>query len=342
MTGIPNTKIGIMSFAHHHAAGYAAVLREMTGVEVRAADPSTDEADAAGGEKRGRELAADLGIDYAETYGELLAWKPDGVIIATENSRHLDAIRLAAGAGAQILCEKPLATTVHDARAAREICNGAGVNLMVAFPVRFNPDFSDLRSAVDAGRLGDIVAVSGTNNGRIPIDTRRWFIDKELAGGGAIIDHTVHIADLVDALFGLAPVRVHAVANHLFGEHEVETGGVVTIDYEDGLIATIDCSWSRPRHYPTWGGLTMHVTGTGGLAALDAFAARVEGFTESGRRPVWLPFGTDVNSLMLAEFVSAVREGRVAEPGFGSGIRTTQIVEAAYLSVQSGQPVAVA
>lgn len=324
-------KIGIMSFAHLHAAGYVGALRGMPGVEVLAADPAAD--GASPGEKRGRDLAIELGVDYVDTYEELLAWSPDGVIIATENSRHLEAIRLATAAGAHILCEKPLATTVPDAEAAQQICRDAGVNLMVAFPVRFNPDFSDLRSAVGSGCLGEIVAVSGTNNGRIPTDSRQWFANKELAGGGAIIDHTVHVADLIDALFDSAPVRVHAVANQAFGgdELDVETGGVVTIDYENGLIATIDCSWSRPQHFPTWGGLTMHVTGIDGLASLDAFAGRIEGFAESGRRPVWLPFGADAITLMLREFLASIREGRAAVPGFSSGIRTTQKIGRAHV-----------
>lgn len=341
MRDTPTLKIGIMSFAHLHAVGYVGALRGMPGVEVLAADPASDGARA--GELRGRELAAELGIDYVDTYEELLEWGPDGVIIATENSLHLEAIRLAAAAGVQILCEKPLATTVSDAEEAQLICRDAGVNLMVAFPVRFNPDFSDLRSAIGSGRLGEIVAVSGTNNGRIPTESRRWFAQKELAGGGAIIDHTVHVADLINALFDAAPVRVHAVASQAFGDDDldVETAGVVTIDYENELIVTIDCSWSRPQRFPTWGGLTMHVTGLDGLASLDAFAGRIEGFADSGRRPVWLPFGADANTLMLREFLDSIHEGRPAEPGFSSGIRTTQIVEAAYKSVQTGQAVAV-
>lgn len=343
MTDTRNVKIGIMSFAHLHAAGYATALRDMDGVTVLAADPAAGEPGSPPDEKRGRDLAGELGVDYVDTYEELLAWNPDGVIIATENSRHLEAISLAAAAGARILCEKPLAATVRDAEEAQRICRAAGVDLMVAFPVRFNPDFSDLRAAIGSGRLGDIVAMTGTNNGRIPSDARRWFVDKDLAGGGAIIDHTVHVADLVDALTDSPPMRVHAVANNVFGGGDVgvETGGVVTIDYENGLIVTIDCSWSRPQHYPTWGGLTLHVSGTEGLASFDAFAGRVEGFTDSGRRPAWLPFGADANALMLAEFLTAMRAGRPAEPGFKSGIRTTRIVEAAYQSVRSGRPVSV-
>ena len=67
-----------------------------------------------------------------------------------------------------MLCEKPIATTLEDADAMTAACAAAGVQLMIAHPVRFAPAFVGLREVVAAGTLGEIVSIAGTNNGRIP------------------------------------------------------------------------------------------------------------------------------------------------------------------------------
>ena len=218
-----------------------------------------------------------------------MSWEPDGVVVCAENALHRGLVELAARAGAHVLCEKPLATTLGDAQAMIDACAAAGVNLMTAFPVRFSPAFGALQQAVNNGSLGSVLAVTGTNNGRIPLDQRAWFVDPELAGGGSLMDHTVHVADLLDALLSPARAsRVYAAANRVL-HHDlvsVETAGLVSIGYDNGVCATIDCSWSRPLTYPTWGGLTLQVVGAGGLAEMDAFGQRVDGHAASGKSAV--------------------------------------------------------
>lgn len=333
-------KIGLMSFAHPHSLGYARLLSAMPGIELMASDP--DYRDRAHGESGGPELAAVLGVAYLDTYAELLDWKPDAVVICSENVKHRADTELAAAAGAHVLCEKPMATSLHDGEAMIAACEAAAVSLMIAFPVRFSPAFRDLKSSVDHGNLGEVLTVNGTNNGKVPTD-RAWFTDKELAGGGAMTDHTVHIADMLDELFGAARVTtVYASTNDvLHPDRDVETAGLVSLTYDNGVTAVIDCSWSRPEHYPVWGGLTMQVIGTEGILEINPFAQRVDGYSEADRAPLWLTYGTDTDALMLREFITAIREGRAPEPGAGAGYRTLQVVQAAYESVRTGVPVAV-
>ena len=74
---------------------------------------------------------------------------------------------------------------------------------------------------------------------------------------------------------------MRAVTNRILEQEpatEVETGGIVTIEYEQGVIATVDCSWSQPRTAPTWGGLTLDVIGTKGRVRIDPFNLRVAGY----------------------------------------------------------------
>lgn len=334
-------KIAMMSFAHLHAVSYVQALKRL-GIEVIASDPDHDQRPA--GEAGGPSLAADLGVPYFDDYQALLATKPDGVIICSENAKHRELTELAAAAGAHVMSEKPIATSTADARAMIDACAAAGVNLMVAYPVRFSSAFAATKAAYDAGSLGQVLSVTGTNNGRIPLDARSWFVDPALAGGGSLADHTVHVADLLDSLFdGTRAAEVYASVNKILhaDKVEVETAGLVSIRYANGVLATIDCSWSKPPNYPTWGGLTLQLVGTGGIADMDAFNSRVDGFSETDKKSLWLAYGGDADTALVAEFVDAIATGRRPQPDGEAGLRSMEIVEAAYQSVRSGEPVVI-
>lgn len=333
-------KVGLISFAHTHAVSYAGILRDLPDVECLATDP--DHASRPAGESGGRELADSLGVAYVDTLEELLAWQPDAVIVCSENVRHVDDVEAAAAAGAHVLCEKPLATTARDARRILDACERAGVWLMTAFPVRFTAQYAHVKAMLGTGAMGEVLSISGANNGRLPVE-RAWFTDPQLAGGGAIADHTVHIADLVFGLFPDASAEtVFAVENHLLHpEREAETAGLVSIRYSNGVTAVIDCSWSVPEHYPTWGGLTMRVIAEAGTAELAPFAERVDGFAESDRSPLWLSYGSDLDAAMITEFLGAIAADRQPVPSGRDGMRALEVVLAAYESAAVGHPVAV-
>src|SRR5690606_5292789 len=281
------------------------------------------------------------GEDVVGSYEEAWdAWPdgPDAIVVTSANAHHRDLVLEAARRGVHVLCEKPLATSVADAEKMVAACREAGVVLMTAFPVHFSPAVEALRSAIADGTLGEVIGLTGTNNGKLPAG-RDWFTDVDLAGGGSLVDHTVHIAEILDSVFG-APTTVHAVANQILyadraGEG-AETGGLVTLTYDSGLVATIDCSWSQPADAPTWGGLRLQALGTGGQLQIDAFAQHVGGPGQ------WLPYGSDLDGLLLEAFLDAVRAGQAVDPTGEVGLRTVKIVAAAQESVRTGQPVALA
>ncbi len=99
------------------------------------------------------------------------------------------------------------------------------------------------------------MGVNGINHSENPKDHRRWFADKALAGGGAVMDHTVHLADLLRWYFDAEVVEVYAQVDNPFcrTEVEVDSAGLILATLSNGVIASIDCSWSRPRGYPRWG-----------------------------------------------------------------------------------------
>lgn len=322
-------RVGLCSFAHVHAPVYAARLAAMPGVELLAADDDAE---------RGRRMSAALGITFAGAYDELFAMRPEAAVICVENVRHRALVEAAARAGAHVLCEKPLATTLADARAMIEACAAAGVILMTAFPVRFSPPIRTLAGMVAGGRLGEVLACTGTNQGQLP--GAGWFVDPVLAGGGAVFDHTVHLADILDWMLGPA-VRVYAQTNRIChaDEVDVETGGLLAMAYGDGAVATIDCSWDRPASYPTWGGLTLEVLGSRGSVAVDAFRQAVTHYDDAAGGARWAGWGPDLDARMLTEFLGAVREGRRPQPDGEAGLRAMAVALAAYRSADRGRPV---
>ncbi|WP_307680219.1 Gfo/Idh/MocA family protein [Streptomyces sp. V4I2] len=286
-----------------------------------------------------------MGAAYVDTWDEVFALSPDAVVVTSENARHRHLVERAAAAGAHVLCEKPLATTEADARAMIDACARAGVGLMTAYPVRFSPAFVALRRALADGLLGGLISVHGANNGSNPARSRPWFADPELAGGGALADHTVHLADLVDALLdGEQAAEVYAQANSVLDDGgpapDVETAGLVTIRYPGGVVAAVDASWSHPPDHPTWGGLAMTCVGEKAIVEFDAFPPLLGGFDSATGRDRWEAGGADLDAAMLDEFLDAARTGRRPSPDGESGLRTLRIVLAAYESLRTGHPVA--
>ncbi|MGY1550255.1 Gfo/Idh/MocA family protein [Microbacterium sp. A588] len=328
-------KIAVMSFAHPHARAYITALQARQDVELLASDPGS--ITAPDDPERGAALAAELGIAYADSYDKLMAWAPDGVVICSENALHREDIERAARAGAHVLSEKPLATTVADAVACVETCRQAGVSLMTAFPMRFTPMFRATLSAVRDGRIGTVISAAGVNHGKLPPS---WFVDPALSGGGAVMDLTVHLVDLLNTVLASSPDAVYAAANRVLHADDpsvrTETGGLVNVTYGNGAVATIDCSWSQPTAAPNWGGLTLHLIGTKGAIEIAPVDLHVEGIASDGR-PQWLSYGTDYSVPMIEEFVGSILEGREPSPSGVDGLRAVEVVAAAQASAASGQ-----
>ena len=326
-------KIGIMSFAHHHAEAYINNLAQIPGVAVM----GVADADVA----RGSRLAEKHEVPFFQSNAALLEAGPDGVIIASENSRHRELVELAADAGVHVLCEKPLATTVEDAETMVEACADAGVILMTAFPMRFSAPVLVVKQQLATGELGEVLAIKGANQGVLPTSHRQWFVDPELAGGGAVIDHTVHLVDVMRWYLESEVREVYAQTNRIFhaGEVEVETGALEMLTFENGVFATIDASWSRPPYWPTWGGLGFELVTERGSVMVDAFSQKLVVYSHDRRRPAWHDWGSDANQAMIEEFVDAIREERPPRVTGVDGLRAVEVTVAAYKSAATGEPV---
>ncbi len=328
-------KIGILSFAHHHGEAYLANLRAIPGVEVCGVadeDPM-----------RGQRFAQANGAPFYPSYDALLASKPDGVIICSENARHLSLVEMAASYKINVLCEKPIATNLHDAKMLVDVCAQAGVLLMTAFPMRFSTPLQEVKARLDSGELGQVFCFNATNQGELPTKHRAWFVDPFLAGGGALMDHTVHLVDIMRWYLGSEAAEVYAQTNKIFhaDEVEVETGGLEMITFQNGVFASIDASWCRPPYWPTWGGLTFEMVTERGAVIVDGFKQNITVYSHANQRPIWQYWGSDMNQAMISEFVSAIHAGREPSITGIDGLRAVEVTLAAYESARIGQPVKV-
>lgn len=323
-----SVEIGIISFAHMHAYSYADVLQHLPAAEL--VGVSDDNA------QRGRRVAGELGIAYYDS-DEALLDDVQAVVVTTENARHKEKVLQAADAGVAVLCEKPIATTVADAEEMIDVCQEAGVQLMISFSCRFAPAFLEANNMIVAGELGPILAIKGTNRSRNP---GGWFTDKQLAGGGSVMDHTVHIADLMRVVTGDEAGSVYCEMDTVYQpELPVEDSGVVTVEFSQGCIGSIDCSWSRPPHYPIWGDATLCIIGESGNLWLDLFLEHLDYYHNPDDSYNWTSYTESPNYVLMEQFTDCVQSGALVPITGQDGLKALEITLAAYESAQSGQPV---
>jgi UDP-N-acetylglucosamine 3-dehydrogenase len=326
-----SVRIGVVSFAHVHAPAYASVLTSLAAADfVGLADDDAS---------RGREAAERFGVRYFEDARGLFE-AVDAVVVSSENKKHAGDTLAALESGVHVLCEKPISTTIEDARAMVRTSEETGRQLRVAFPVRYLPAVGQAREIVRSGGIGRVLAVNATNHGRIP---GGWFIDPELAGGGAVMDHTVHVADALRWMLGTEASSVYAEIGSFFGAGGIDDGAILTLELAggaiaDGAFATIDPSWSRGEGYPTWGDVTLRITGTSGVLNVDAFAQRLTTFDHEAGDASWTYTGEDMNVFMLEGFLRGVAEGSPAGASGTDGLRALEIVLAAYRSAEDNEP----
>ncbi|AXI10452.1 gfo/Idh/MocA family oxidoreductase [Oceanobacillus zhaokaii] len=321
-------KIGMISFAHSHAFSYAHALTQLDGVEIAGIADENEE--------RGKRVSSQFNTEYYQNYEDLLDQSIDAVIISSENSKHYEHVVAAAKKGKHILCEKPLAHTIEDAQKIIDVCKEHNVILQTAFPVRFNTPVVKAKQIIESGQLGKIVAIKGTNRGTNP---GGWFVDPAKSGGGAVIDHTVHVVDIIRWYTGVEVKEVYAEVGNLISDYDVDDCGLLTMEFDNNMFATLDCSWSRNDKYPTWGDVTLEIVGTSGTLTVDAFEQKINVYNEDGARfNFW---GDNMDMGLVEDFITSVRTGKAPSITGEDGLKALAVAIAAYESSKKQEPVKV-
>mgnify|MGYP000847474768 CR=1 FL=1 len=316
-------RIGVLGIAHMHGYSYIRKLKKRNDAEI----VGLFDHDAS----RSTNACEELSIKPFEDPASLVD-ACDGIIVASENSMHRKYVELAAVNGKQVLCEKPIATNLEDAQAIVRTCRQNGVKLQMAFPVRYSASVRKAKKIIDDGLLGKVMCLTCTNHGRMP---GGWFVDPVLGGGGAVMDHTVHVVDVVRWLLNCEFTEVFAVFDTLIHDIPVEDCGLEMFRLSTGQFMTLDFSWSRPRSHPYWGDVTLRIVGTLGTLFIDVFNSKIEVYSnQTGTR--WENFGDDLDSLMIEEFLEVTCQGREPFTSGIDGLKSLTAVLAAYESHRIG------
>ena len=317
-------KMAILGCEHLHASAYVEASKMIRNLEiVGIAEPIKE---------IGEAFAKEHSLAYYESYSELINnGEVEVVCICSANIRHAQITIEAAKAKKHVIVEKPIATTLEDAERMIEACRENGVKLMVALPCRYIPSVIRAKELIEEGKLGEIVAITGTNHGTMP---GGWFTDKELSGGGAIIDHTIHVADLMHWMLKSDVSKVYAKAGTFIHPIQVEDTGLVFMDFANGTYATLDTSWNRPESFTTWGDVTMEIVGTKGSVFVDSFNQHGMLYSNKEKKGLQSYWGDDMNYFMIKDFVEAIEEDRPSPVSGEDGLFALKVALMAYESLE--------
>ncbi|WP_313193236.1 Gfo/Idh/MocA family oxidoreductase [Shinella zoogloeoides] len=190
--------------------------------------------------ERGKTYAAEQGIAKAVTTLDALVNDPevDAVYISTTNELHRDQALAAAKAGKHILCEKPLAMALEDARTMVQAAKDAGIVMATNHHLRNAATHRAMHEAIKAGRIGTPLAARVFHAVYLPPHLQGWRLDKPEAGGGVILDITVHDADTLRFVLDSDPVEAIAFAQAGgMGKAGLEDAVMGVLRFENGVIA---------------------------------------------------------------------------------------------------------
>ncbi|WP_224337540.1 Gfo/Idh/MocA family protein [Haloprofundus halobius] len=320
--------VGICSTAHVNAEVYAALLSKL---------PSADLVGISGrNAERTRRYANSVGT-AAMSHAELMR-ATDGVLVCSPTAIHGELIDLALQHDVAILCEKPLATSLTEAKSIRDRCEEQGAVAKMAMPIRYSRPMQRLKERYESGAVGDLLAVSGVNRGRMP---GGWFVDPKLAGGGAVADHTDHIVDIVRWITGEEVTEVYAETDTRFYDIPVEDVNVLSMTLSNGASFLLDGSWSTPQKNPFWGDAEVDLVGSEATLSADCFGYRYSHVRDIGHdtHNESIYWGADPNNALLRAFVASIRGESTLAASFDDAVRTAAVIAAAYESVERGEPV---
>lgn len=323
-------RIGVLGTRHVHALGMASELVAQGHEIVGAAE---DDAVARSEWER-------TGLSPLMERDAVLS-ASDAVIVAGTNRERVSDTVAAIEAGVPVLAEKPVAISQDGVEQLQSAIRSHPTSkVSVALPLRFADAFARAGDAVRSGAIGVPLGARGTNHGQFP---GGWFGSRAEAGGGALTDHVVHVADGLCWMLGERATSVYAVASsRMYDDLDVEDCGIVTLEFASGMFASVDASWSRPKSFPVWGDVYLVLVGSEGRMVIDPFAKRLNHYDDRVGKLTHMHYGDDMTAGLLRAFVDYVQDDGSCPVTLDEGLHASNIVLAAYRSVSSGRPEVVA
>lgn len=253
----------------------------------------------------------------------------DAVSICTPPNLHREMVTAALEAGVHVLCEKPIAATLADAKAIEAVAETAKGKLMVGFRHRFMAIHQLLHRRLERGDLGKIILFRNSFGGAVREMQGKWFCRKAIAGGGVLVDTSIHSVDLFRFYCGEVDSSV-AQVNRAFEGTDVEDSGVLAVRSVSGALGVLVSSWNIGVDM---GDIEIHtekaaITYTYGVG--NPIIIRHAGRDELERIDV--PVTNGFNE-QVAYFLKAIASGECLSPSAYDGRRATEMIENAYRSV---------
>ncbi len=273
----------------------------------------------------------------------------DVVVVALPNFQHKEAIIKAAEAGKAVLCTKPLARTGQEAKEILDAVEKAGVFHGYLEDLVYTPKTIKALDYVKKGALGRILWTRSRETHPGPHSP--WFFDKELAGGGALIDMGCHCAEICRSFIGkdVRPVEALGHLDTLVHPIAAEDFAIGLVRFANGAVAQIESSWTFR------GGMDLRdeVSGTEGTIWLNHWLRTgFEMFTSGGgtgyvaekaeTEKGWLfPVGNEEDSLgyieMFNDMFDSIDDGEEPTETFYDGYIVNSILDAIYKSSETGE-----
>jgi predicted dehydrogenase len=227
---------------------------------------------------------------------------------------------------------------VADAQAIIDICAERKTKLQIAYPVRFSPSIQRLKQTLDEEKLGKLYSAKCTNHGSMP---GGWFVEQALSGGGAVIDHTVHVMDLLRWFWDTEVVEVYAEIGEslLHPELGIDDVGLLSFKLANGIYGTLDTSWSRPPSSMIWGDVKIEILGEKGWLQVDAYSQNVTVSSNKVGQTKLQGWGSNADLGLIRDFTTMIREEREPFITGYDGLKSMEVALKAYESARTGQVV---
>ena len=275
---------------------------------------------------------------YTE-YADLLRDRDvDIIYISTPNAQHAEQALAAARAGKHVLCEKPLALTVADARRMVEAFETAGLKLGTHFQTRHHTAFVEAKRLLEQRAIGDVILMQiEVSSGANPF--RSWRADPALAGLGSINNIAVHPFDLLRYLLGSEVKEVTAVTD-VGRSAELEHMVLALLRFQNGTLAYVNANQKVPNFQPD-----IDIYGTAGrIVGVDTTrpfrVGELRVLTPSGEQ-VAKYSSMDAVARSVAAFNDAVANDREPSASGLDGLRSVQLTDAVIRSAREGRLVEV-
>jgi len=266
----------------------------------------------------------------------------DIVYIVLPNGMHAEYTIRAAKAGKHVICEKPMANTVEECQSMIDACKEANVKLMIAYRCHYEPFNLDAIDRIRKGELGKIKQITADTSMIIQPDKyeyHKWRINKELAGGGSLMDLGIYSLNAARYLTGEEPIEITAFESTDKSDprfKEVEDRIHYILRFPSGVVANCTSSYS------SFGVNYYRVFGDKACLLLDP-ATPYTGHnafkvSDDGRLQLSIQEGNQF-AAELDHIAECVKEDKTPKTAGEEGLKDVRIIMAAYQSAQEGRPI---